>query len=56
MSFIDTDNLKTISNYAKQIGRVNERVRQLIKEGKIKTIFIDGKEFVITKTDSDGPY
>ena len=43
---IETDNLKTVGNYAKKINRNRSRVYQMIDEGKVKHIEIDGVIFI----------
>lgn len=48
MSLVNTDYLVRLSTYAAFIGKTKERVRQLIKAGKLETIFIDGTQFIIT--------
>ena len=48
MSLINTDNLVRLSTYAAFIGKSKERVRQLIKEGKVRAMWIDGAQFVET--------
>lgn len=44
---IDRTKLKKISTYAKDNGITPQRVYQLIVEGKIKVVHIDGVKFII---------
>jgi hypothetical protein len=43
---IDRTKLKTVNNYAKQIGVDRQRVYYLIRLGKLKTEIIDGVTFI----------
>lgn len=45
----DVENLKTVGSYAKKINRNRSRVYQMIAEGKLETIKIDGITFIKTK-------
>lgn len=40
------DNLLTVGNYAKKIGKTTQWVYMLIKSGKLKCKTIDGVQFV----------
>lgn len=46
MARIDTEKLQTVQNYAHYIKRNRSRVYQMIKEGKLDTIIIDGVTFI----------
>ena len=46
---VETENLKTVGNYAKKIKRNRSRIYQLINESKLETVKIDGVNFI--KTD-----
>lgn len=43
---IETDNLKTVGNYAKKIKRNRSRIYQMINADKLDTVKIDGVTFV----------
>lgn len=43
---VEIDNLKGVGNYAKKIKRNRSRVYQLINEGKLETVKIDGVIFI----------
>lgn len=45
---IDTQKLQTVQNYAHYIKRNRSRVYQMIKEGKLETVLIDGVTFIKT--------
>jgi hypothetical protein len=44
---INPDKLKSVSEYAKLIGKTTQRVYQLIDAGDIKTMLLGKKIFVI---------
>lgn len=46
MARIDTEKLQTVQSYAHYIGKTRIRVYQMIKEGKLDTIIIDGVTFI----------
>jgi hypothetical protein len=43
---VETESLKTVGNYAERINRNRSRIYQLINEGRLKTVKIDGVTFV----------
>lgn len=43
---VETDNLKTVRNYAKKVKRNRSRVYQMIEEDKLSVIKIDGVTFI----------
>jgi len=43
---IDKTKLKTIANYAKDNGVTRQTVYNMAKEKKVKTIVIDGVQFI----------
>lgn len=43
---IETENLKTVGNYAKKVKRNRSRIYQLINTKKIETVKIDGVTFI----------
>jgi len=43
---IETDRLRTVQNYATDIKRNRSRVYQMINEGKVNIIKIDGVIFI----------
>ena len=43
---VETDNLRTVGNYATKVKRNRSRIYQLINEGKLNTVKIDGVTFV----------
>lgn len=43
---VEIDNLKTVGNYRKKINRNRSRVYQMIEEGKVDAIKIDGVIFI----------
>lgn len=45
---IETNNLKTIKNYAVSQGITASYIYKMIKENKMKSIFIDGVQFIDT--------
>lgn len=46
---VETDNLKTVGNYAKKVKRNRSRIYQLINESKLETVKIDGVNFIKTE-------
>lgn len=46
---VETDDLVKVSTYAKSIDKSATWVRTLIKESKIKSVRIDGVDFIISK-------
>ena len=46
---VETDDLVKVSTYAKSIDKSATWVRTLIKENKIKSVRIDGVDFIISK-------
>lgn len=43
---VETDNLRTVGNYAKKVKRNRSRVYQKINEGSLPIVKIDGVIFV----------
>lgn len=43
---VETESLKTVGNYADKVNRNRSRIYQLINEGRLKTVKIDGVTFV----------
>lgn len=43
---VETENLKTVRNYAKKIKRNRSRIYQLVNEEKIDYVTIDGVTFI----------
>jgi hypothetical protein len=43
---VETENLKTVRNYAKKIKRNRSRVYQLVNEEKVDYVNIDGVTFI----------
>jgi len=43
---VETDNLKTVGNYAAKVKRNRSRIYQLINQDKLKIVKIDGVTFV----------
>lgn len=43
---IEIDNLKTVGKYASKVKRNRSRIYQLINEGKLETVKIDGVTFI----------
>ena len=46
---VETDHLKGVGNYAKKIKRNRSRVYQLVNEGKLEVVKIDGVLFIKDK-------
>jgi len=46
---VETDNLKTVGNYAKKVKRNRSRIYQLINEGKLNVVKIDDVNFIKIK-------
>jgi len=44
---VDILKLLTVSNYAKKIKRNRSRIYQMIAEGKLDTVAIDGVTFIL---------
>ena len=42
----DITKLKTVTNYAKLIGKDRQRVYQMISDKKVKEVVIDGVKFI----------
>jgi hypothetical protein len=47
---VEIDNLKTVGNYAGRVKRNRSRIYQLINEGKLPVVKIDGVTFVKVET------
>jgi hypothetical protein len=43
---VEIEQLKTVQNYANRVKRNRSRIYQLINEGKLPTVIIDGVTFV----------
>ncbi len=43
---VETDNLKTVTNFSKKIKRNRSRIYQMIDEQKLETVIIDGVIFI----------
>ncbi len=43
---VDKNNLQTIANYARDVGRSVQWIYELGKLGKLKIVLIDGVKFV----------
>lgn len=43
---VETENLKTVGNYAKKVKRNRSRIYQLINDKRIDVVTIDGVKFV----------
>jgi predicted transcriptional regulator len=43
---IDRSKLRTFKNYAKEKGYTVQRIYQLVKEGSLKTVEVDGVKFI----------
>ena len=43
---VEIDNLKTVGTYKEKIKRNRSRIYQMIGEGKLKTVKIDGVIFI----------
>lgn len=48
---VEIDNLKTVNNYADRVKRNRSRIYQLINEGRLPVVKIDGVLFVKVQTD-----
>jgi hypothetical protein len=43
---VETENLKTVGNYAKKVKRNRSRIYQMINEEKLDIVRIDGVTFI----------
>ena len=46
---VEIDNLKTVGNYKEKVKRNRSRIYQMIHEGKLETVKIDGVIFIKDK-------
>jgi hypothetical protein len=46
---VEIDNLKTVGTYKEKLKRNRSRIYQMIREGKLETIKIDGVIFIKDK-------
>ena len=54
MNMIDVDRLKTVRHYAEDHNIVKETVMSRVRKGKLESICIDGRIFIVEPEEGGG--